>query len=73
MGRPKIKQAAPPPPAPFIPQAPIFGRSEVEKAERKMRDPRRVGRRATIKTGRGLLGANVTKQKLGSGDTSSGS
>ena len=73
MGRPKIKAPAPPPPAPFIPQAPIYGRSEVEKVERKMRDPRRVGRRATIKTGRGLLGATVKKQKLGAGDTSSGS
>lgn len=73
MGRPKIKAPAPPPPAPYIPQAPIFGRSEVEKAERKMRDPRRVSRKATIKTGRGLLVANVKKQKLGAGDTSSGS
>jgi hypothetical protein len=57
--KPSVPTPPPPPPPPPAPPMKAVKPAEVERQQRKMRDPKRLGRQRTIVTGpRGLTSEN---------------
>ena len=60
--KPKVVMPPPPPPPPPAPPMKAVKPAEVERQQRKMKDPKKVGRRQTIVTGpRGLTSEGEDK------------
>lgn len=63
--KPKVPAPPPPPPAPPPPPQEVVRPAQVTELERQMKDPKRVSRQRTIKTGTrgaGLLSPSTVKK-----------